>query len=365
MMQARGFSPRAVLANTRIDARRLSDPAYLVEPAQCHAVVANMLRLSDDPALGLEIGSKTLVTDLGIVGHAMASSTTLGQAIGLWVQYGNSPIGFPFTLELSDDRRSGHWGATATSTGYSNEVFRFYVEETFAVGFALALQLVGTPLRPLKMSFSYPAPKHRARYEDVFGCHVTFDAERTAVTLRAPRFDTPIRGSDQELRELCIRHCQDLVRQIGRSGGVAERLRATLRAHGVAVSLADAAERLNISPRTLRRQLQMENTSYQQVVDRFRRDLAREYLGVGMIPAKEVAFLLGYSNPNTFRTAFKAWTGQTVGAYQAAYRAGASAGKSLRTSASSSPRTPQTLPKSKITSDRFARGCRTTRGHRR
>jgi AraC-like DNA-binding protein len=64
--------------------------------------------------------------------------------------------------------------------------------------------------------------------------------------------------------------------------------------------------------------LQDEGTSFQRVLDEFRTDLAREYLGAGMMPAKEVAYLLGFSQVDAFRRAFKAWTGQTVGHFQSA-----------------------------------------------
>ncbi len=69
-----------------------------------------------------------------------------------------------------------------------------------------------------------------------------------------------------------------------------------------------------MSPRTLRRHLGAEATSYQAVLDELRCDLAREYLATGLKP-KEISHLLGYRHTNAFRLAFKAWTGQTPGQF--------------------------------------------------
>ncbi len=71
----------------------------------------------------------------------------------------------------------------------------------------------------------------------------------------------------------------------------------------------------NMSARTLRRHLRNEGTTFQQVLDEFRRDLAREYLHTGAISVKEIAYLLGFSSEGNFRRAFKSWVGETVGQY--------------------------------------------------
>ncbi len=318
-MQSRGFAASAVLAGTGIDADRLSDSAYLVELNQCHAVAANMIRLTDNAGIGLQVGEATQLNDLGIVGYAMASSSTLGQAIGLWLQYGSSPVGFPFTLKLLDKLDPGageSWGVAATPHGISGSVFRFYVEETFVMGMKFSLLLTGKPLEIIDAAFSFPRPAHWQQYERMFQCPIAFDAPETRAVVRAPMLDSPVKSNDSELRELCIRHCTHLVRQISRNGPVSSRLRQVLTTRGSIPALEEAAEALNMSARSLRRYLQDENTSFQKVLDEFRSGLAREYLSAGMMPAKEVAFLLGFSQVDAFRRAFKTWTGKTVGSFQ-------------------------------------------------
>ena len=164
---------------------------------------------------------------------------------------------------------------------------------------------------------SYPAPKYHRQYRRRFRCPVQFDAAETRITVKSPSLSTPLRSQDNELRELCVSHCSRLLRHIDRRGPVSERLRDYLTARGTIPSLDQAAADLNMSARSLRRYLREEQTSFQAVLDEFRCDLAREYLGTRLIPVKEVAHLLGFSHVDSFGRAFKAWTGQAPSQFQA------------------------------------------------
>ncbi len=76
-------------------------------------------------------------------------------------------------------------------------------------------------------------------------------------------------------------------------------------------SMEDVASRLAVSSRTLQRRLQAEGTSFQAVLDGLREELALRYLTNSEYSSGQIAFLLGYEEPNSFYRAFRAWTGQT------------------------------------------------------
>ncbi len=77
------------------------------------------------------------------------------------------------------------------------------------------------------------------------------------------------------------------------------------------------AKTLNLSERTLQRRLADEGSSYQQLLNDTRRQLAERYLRDGQLAATEIALLLGYSEPSVFFRAFRQWTGLTPGEYRA------------------------------------------------
>lgn len=74
-------------------------------------------------------------------------------------------------------------------------------------------------------------------------------------------------------------------------------------------SLEQAAARLGVGPRTLRRQLAREGTSYQQSLDQLLRETAIEMLHVQRLGLADVAEQLGFAEPRSFSRAFKRWTG--------------------------------------------------------
>ncbi|WP_241505837.1 AraC family transcriptional regulator [Parahaliea mediterranea] len=83
-----------------------------------------------------------------------------------------------------------------------------------------------------------------------------------------------------------------------------------------AVTLERIAERLTMSPRTLRRRLADEGYSFQEVKKMAREKRAKYYLSQTSMPLSEIAFELGYSELSAFSRAFRSWVGQTPQSYR-------------------------------------------------
>ena len=76
------------------------------------------------------------------------------------------------------------------------------------------------------------------------------------------------------------------------------------------------AEALHVSNRTLQRKLKDEGTSFMDLLQDTRMQLARKYLRSPGRSVVETAYLLGFSEPSTFSRAFKRWTGQAPAEYR-------------------------------------------------
>jgi len=66
-----------------------------------------------------------------------------------------------------------------------------------------------------------------------------------------------------------------------------------------------------MSKRTLQRRLEAEGASFRALLNASRENLARHYLRNTTLSGGEIAFLLGFEDPNSFYRAFQGWTGQT------------------------------------------------------
>lgn len=80
---------------------------------------------------------------------------------------------------------------------------------------------------------------------------------------------------------------------------------------GNAANIESVADRLSISKRTLQRRLLDEGANFRTLVHDTRERLARHYLANTEMSSAEIAFLLGFEDPNSFFRAFQEWTGET------------------------------------------------------
>lgn len=317
-MRHRGFSAKAVLAGSKIELAKLDDTAYLIDIWQSQRVIANMIELTGNDALGFELGKEIRFEDFGIVGYALMSARSMRDVIRLWIAFSHSLIGVMLKIDLEEKPKE--WRVTFSEVVPMGPLLRFCVEENLTFGQWIGENVVKQPIRYSKVELNYAAPEHRAQYRQIFRGPVVFDAPITAVNVISPSIEARAPdNSDTELFQACQQYCHQVLRQITAERPLAFQLRNLfLRSSGQIPTLDEAAEKLHTSTRSLRRHLQLEGVSYQELINEFRCDLAKEYLKSAYLTNQEIGFLLGYQEPKAFLRAFKAWTGMTISRYRAA-----------------------------------------------
>lgn len=84
--------------------------------------------------------------------------------------------------------------------------------------------------------------------------------------------------------------------------------------------LADrVASALCVSGATLRRQLRLEQTSYQKIADTVRCSLAKALLTASGLSTNDISEQLGFAAPSAFTRAFSDWTGLAPTRYRAQF----------------------------------------------
>ena len=84
------------------------------------------------------------------------------------------------------------------------------------------------------------------------------------------------------------------------------------------MQMEDVADSLDMSVRTLRRHLVRQNTSFTDILEKWRHRTAVTLLRNKSLRVQEVAKRLGYSHPSNFERAFKRWTGHPPRTYKQA-----------------------------------------------
>ena len=169
-----------------------------------------------------------------------------------------------------------------------------------------------------RVELGYPAPAHVLEYHLLYGAPCVFDAPDTALVFDRGVLDQPVLQDEAGLRVFLLRAPADMLARREYGSTAATRVRRLLgQASPDRMPTPESvAARLAVSPQTLRRQLATEGTTFQQIRDRLRRDVAIAALAAGTASIEDLSRRLGFSEPSAFHRAFKRWTGCTPRAYQ-------------------------------------------------
>lgn len=194
----------------------------------------------------------------------------------------------------------------------------FLRESILVIWHRLGSWLIGQPVELDSAEFDYPRPDHGDEYRHIFHCPLRFEAPETALTFDKRFLSAPVIRDKPEMHQFLKTSPADLLSRPDESNTWTGRIRALI-GRDFSRPLPDfesIAAELHTSPQTLRRRLKQENTSFQEIKDLLRRDMAIYYLSRQEWAINDIAAKVGFTEPSTFHRAFKKWTGVTPGAYR-------------------------------------------------
>ena len=312
---ARGLSPAQALAAAQISPEQVDQPGNRITAAQMEAVSGAAMRELDDEALGcfkraLPWGS------YGMLARASLSAPQLGLALKRWCRH---------HLLLTDDiALSVHTNPAGSAArielrAHANPTppTEFCVVSVLRNILGLACWLVDSRIPLQGAQLPYAPPAHLDAYRVLFDGPCAFEAPYAAIQFDARYLSLPIRRDETAMNQM-LHHALPLtVHAYRRDRLLVQRVRQTLSAQPSDIrNASDLAHWLNLSPRTLHRQLKEEGASLQALKDEVRRDSAMALLQRTRRPIKQVAEAAGFQNEKSFIRAFKGWTGKTPGEWR-------------------------------------------------
>jgi len=292
---------------TDLTPQMLADGDARISAAQFCVAWAEALRLTGNRTLPLAIAGATPPGAFGIVEYVCRSAPTLGEALRQWVRYLNLlDDAVTVGLVVEGDRALLRVERESEAPAPASH------ELCWALVARHARELTTRPFRVIAVELAHRAPPDVAPYRAWFDAPVVFDAATTQLVLPASALDAALVSADPALLAILTRAADELAKQTPSDPLLTAQVK---RALGEALRSDDAgvdaiAKRLGLTGRSLQRRLEDEGTTFKQVREDVRRELAQRYLDDGLAIA-EISFLLGFSEPSAFFRAFKRWTGQT------------------------------------------------------
>lgn len=309
----RNIDPSSALEKSQIEPKILNNASARITALQMEAVSGLAMRELDDEALGW-FNRRLPWGSYGMLVRASLSAPTLGVAMQRWCRH-HGLLTDTIAITLTQNEGLAYLKIEERSDLGALREFCIVSVLRNALGVACWLSDSRISLRQTRLRFL--APAHQASYQVLFEGETLFGAETHCVTFDARYLDLPIRRDEAALQTMLQRALLLTVRPYRRDRLLVEKVRHALAHHPEhSRNAEDLATHLNLSARTLHRQLKDEGASLQQLKDAVRRDVAVAQLQRSKRPIKQIAALAGFQNEKSFIRAFKTWTGQTPDAYR-------------------------------------------------
>jgi AraC-like DNA-binding protein len=308
-MKAQGFEPASLLANTELSEIDLADPYLLVSEEQARMYYRNLVYLADRDGLGLEIGWRTALSDMGPHGMALATERTVGESLRkTWEIRDNYNLLLDWKYELS-----GSVLIHRTWCSESDEKLRiFLLERGLATLQAHSEELLGPEAKPLRVLLDYKTPANIEQYKDVFRCPLRFSQEQTQIHYPAKWLDVPLETYDPQAVDVLGALRTSIHEKLSSGRDIVNEVKMALRrTPGVFPSLDTIADGLAMSSRTLRRKLGQHNMRYQDLLDEERRRVAEDFLLNTTMTIQQIADQCGFTDAQNFSQAFRRWQGMS------------------------------------------------------
>ncbi|MDJ0754350.1 MAG: AraC family transcriptional regulator [Ardenticatenaceae bacterium] len=305
---------RAFLRSLNLDLEMIQSPDAYISLETYLLIQDEAARYTEDPYFGLHMGEFAEPGSWSILSYLMMNCKTLGEAFQKSTRYqriiGNLIEG---RVYLHDNQIK----VVLSVPPFTRHMSRHCFESTISSSVRMMRNLTGVDLNPLQVTFTSPKPPSTAEYERVFCCPVHFGRPENSFTIPMSIINTPIKMANPQLLAYFEAYAQnfltDMDHQNRNTRAVSRIILSNLDDEGL--SIKKVAAEMAISVRTLQNRLKEEGVVFSTLHKDIRQKLAKKYL-LENYSVEEITYLLGFSEPSSFRKAFKKWAGVTPGQFR-------------------------------------------------
>jgi AraC-like DNA-binding protein len=192
------------------------------------------------------------------------------------------------------------------------QVYRFITEMQIGIHISLMRDIMGPAFTPDQIGMAYPKARDFGLPADQIGCRLNFASRTNRIIFRSAWLNQSANLGHKTTYPAVVALCDDLLSDLKSRVGAAGEIRALLlRNISNSPTLAAVAKLLEVSDRSLRRQLREHGISFRGLLDELRMQIALKYLRTTRLANEDIALALGFSDAANFRRAFRRWTNKS------------------------------------------------------
>ncbi|MGH1450473.1 MAG: helix-turn-helix domain-containing protein [Pseudomonadaceae bacterium] len=287
-----------------------------IAQASCSLLWTEAVRLADDPFFGMRIHRLFNPTSLNAIALTSQASPTLGAALNNLIRF------FPIaTTQVKLETRQTDNGLALVLRPHGEPHLQ-HVEAMIGYLCRLLHQLDQDDQGFLKAVFlGRSDAEELEQCSRLLGCPVMAGSEGWSLIIDEKMLVKTLASADAFLLPRFVEAMEDLLANMP-SNDLVEQVKRRIQ---VLLGSGDMSEErvavpMNISPRHLRRKLNLEGTSYEQLVDEVRKEGAVRMISQGQLSLTSIAYELGFLDPSSFTRAFRRWTGMSPRAFRSLQR---------------------------------------------
>ena len=315
MRIARSYNvdPVPLLEASGINPASVTDPNKRIPDDRVQAFYDRIAELIPDPNFGLKCEQLWHPTQMGALGYAWMTSSTLRSAFQRLVRF-FTIISDLLTVELKETSKSL---SLIINIPNLEAVPAFRIDAVMAMLLAMVQSNGGEAFHPQSLTITHPEPEDAGPFYSLFQCPIAFGAKSNSFTISIADADAPRSCSNTQLAllhdQLLVKYLADLEKE-----NVVERTKASIIDNLPSGNISDTivARSLQMSERTLQRRLRDFGTTFKSILNKVREDLANSYIRDSKLTLTEISYMLGFAEMSTFSRAFKRWTGQSPSAFR-------------------------------------------------
>ena len=312
-----GQSPTRVLKLAQITPSSLQHADACITARQMEVLSGAAMQELDDEALGA-FSRRLPWGSYGMLARASLSAPNLGVALKRWCRHhGLLADDIRLKLVTAGDSAAIQIEERSHLARQSLAAQEFCLVHVLRNIHGLACWYIASRIPLQGARFPFAAPAHVDAYGLMFPGALRFDASQAEIRFDAAYLALPLRRDEKALQQMLQRALPLTVLQYRRDRLLVQQVRQVLAVHPEQVHNANGvAALLNISARTLHRQLKEEGACLQALKDEVRFECAKQLLHRSDQPVKQVAVAAGFRNEKSFTRAFRAWTGVNPGDFR-------------------------------------------------
>ena len=306
VLRSFGLAPEPIVASAGLSMTLLEDADTVIPYIALDRLVSVCVTETRCSHFGLLVGKCGGLNSLGPLGLLIQHAPDVGNALRELVQY----------LHIHDRGAAPNLEVYQTNAILSYSIYEPRVEAgdhiadgAMAVAFNILKSLCGSNWLPGEINLPRTKPRSVRPFQLFFRAKVTFDSEQAALIFPTKWLGRKLPRADAELHRFIASQLKDQLDSRHMDFGLQVRRVVRTQLINKRVSAAGVSDLFKMHRRTLSWRLKSEGTSFEEILNEMRFEIANQLVADTDLPFSQIAAALNYSEASAFTRAFRRWSG--------------------------------------------------------